>query len=143
MACPGCGGVDPGGPVIGPSTALWVSLDVTIHPADNAMPYSLTLRCDPDGGTVPDPATACAELLADPALLEPQPVGHVIACPMILASSGLAVVDGTYLGRQVDETIMDGGCDLHRWAELMQIFRPAGSGLQPVSPGYPVVPSGA
>jgi hypothetical protein len=120
-----------------------VSLAVTIHPADNAMPYTLTLRCDPDGGTVPDPAMACAQLFADPSLLESQPAGHVMACPMILASSGRAVIDGTYLGRQVDETIVDGGCDLQRWAELMQIFRPTGSDLPPVIPGYPMVSSQA
>ncbi len=108
---------------------------MTIYPADNGTPYSRTLRCDPDGGTVPDPAKACAQLLADPNLFGPQPVSPVMACPMILASGARAVVDGTYLGRQVDETIVDGGCDLQRWAELMQIFGPASSDLQPVSPG--------
>jgi hypothetical protein len=116
---------------------------VTIYTAHNVVPYSRTLRCDPDGGTVPDPAAACAQLFADPSLLEPQPVGHVVACPMILASSGRAVVDGTYLGRHVDETIVDGGCDLQRWAELLRIFRPTSSDLQPVSPGYPMVPGRA
>jgi hypothetical protein len=114
---------------------------VTIYPPDNGLPYSLTLRCEPDGGTVQNPAAACAELFADPGLLGPQPVGRIMACPMILASGARAVVDGTYLGRQVDETIVDGGCDLQRWAELLQIFRPTGSDLQPVSPGYPMVPS--
>jgi hypothetical protein len=113
---------------------------VTIYPADNGTAYSLTLRCEPDGGTAPDPATACAQLLADPDLLDPQPAGHVIACPMIMASGGRAVVDGTYLGRHVDETIIDGGCDLQRWAELVQVFRPTSSDLQAVNPGYPRVP---
>ena len=143
VACPACGGVDPGGPIrVGPSTVTQVSLDVTIYLAENGTPYSRTLRCDPDGGTVPHPATACAELLADPGLLEPQPAGHVIACPMIMGT-GRAVVDGTYLGRHVHETIVDGGCDLQRWAELLQIFRPTSSDLQPVNPGYPVVPGRA
>jgi Subtilisin inhibitor-like len=105
--------------------------------------YTLTLRCEPDGGTVPDPASACAQLLADPGLLEPQPVGRVTACPMIMAGSGRAVVDGSYLGRRVDETIVDGGCDLQRWAELMQVIRSTSSDLQPVNPGYPAVPSRA
>jgi hypothetical protein len=137
---PKCDGVNPGGPVV---TAHRVSLDVTIYPAGNGMPYALTLRCDPDGGTVPDPATACAELLADPSLLEPQPVGHVIACPMVLASSARAVVDGMYLGRQVAETIVDGGCDLGRWATLLQIFRPTSSDLHSSGPGYAIVPGRA
>lgn len=140
VACPGCGGVDPGGPIrVGPSTVTQVFLDVTIYPADSGMAYSRTLRCAPVGGTVPDPVTACARLLADPGLLEPQPVGHVIACPMIMARGGRVVVDGTFRGRTVDETVLDGGCDLQRWAELVQIFRPTGSGLQPVNPGHPVV----
>lgn len=130
---PACAGV-------GTSTSL-VALEVTIYPAAGATPYSLALSCEPDGGTVPDPAAACAQLLADPGLLEPQPVGHVVACPMILASGARAVVDGTYLGRQVDETIVDGGCDLQRWAELVQIFPSSGSDLQPVNPGGPVAPS--
>jgi hypothetical protein len=140
VACPACGGVDPGGPIrVGPSTVTQVSLDVTIYSADNGMPYSRTLRCDPDGGTVPDPVSACARLLADPSLLDPHSVGHVIACPMIMATGGRMVIDGTYLGRHVAETILDGGCDLQRWAELRQIFRPTGSDPLPVNPGHPVV----
>jgi hypothetical protein len=115
---------------------------VTIYPADNGTAYSRTLRCEPDGGTVPDPATACAQLLADPGLLRPRPVGHVVVCPMIM-TSGRAVVDGTYLGRQVHEIIVDGGCDLQRWAELVHIFQPTSSDLQPVNPGYPALPGRA
>jgi hypothetical protein len=112
---------------------------VIIHPAAGALAYSRTVSCEPDGGTVPDPARACAQLLADPGLLEPAPTGHVMMCPMILAGSASANIYGTYLGRQVDETIVDGGCDLQRWAELVQIFPPAGSDLQSVIPGYPLV----
>jgi hypothetical protein len=101
-----------------------VSLDVTIYPANDPVgttaPVSYTLYCDPDGGTVPDPAVACAQLLADTDLFAPQPVG--VMCPMIMAGTGRFVVYGTYLGKQVNETIADGGCDLRRFNELKQIF---------------------
>jgi hypothetical protein len=120
-----------------------VSLDVTIYlarnPTVNAGGTHYTLYCEPAGGTVPDPAASCAQLLADPDLFAPQPVG--IVCPMIMASAGRFVIDGTYLGRPVNETIADGGCDLQRWDELRQIFPTAGSDLQPAIPGYPIVPT--
>jgi hypothetical protein len=125
------------------SAAARVSLVVTIYPPDDGPPTHATLRCEPAGGTAPHPAAACARLLADPSLLEPPTPGRVIICPMILASSARVVVDGTYLGRQVNETIRDGGCDLRRWAELRQIFPTSGSDLAPVIPGYPVVTSPA
>jgi hypothetical protein len=114
-------GVSP--PTVVPGATGQVSLDVTIYPAARALPAYFTLRCEPAGGTVPDPAAACARLLAEPGLLEPAlATGQVVVCPMILADGARAVVYGTYLGRQIDETIYDGGCDVPRWAELMQIF---------------------
>jgi hypothetical protein len=42
---------------------------------------------------------------------------------MIMARGGRATVSGTYLGRAVHVTVVDGGCDLSRWAELARIFR--------------------
>ena len=105
------------------SAAAQVSLDVTIYAATTtpATPTGhFTLSCDPTGGTVPDPAAACAELLADPGLFAP-PSGHVM-CPMILASASRFVVYGTYLGKQVSATIADGGCDIPRWVELNHVF---------------------
>ena len=50
------------------------------------------------------------------------PLPAHMACPMVMASAGRATVTGTYLGRQVHELVVDGGCDLSRWAELGQIF---------------------
>jgi Subtilisin inhibitor-like len=117
-----------------------VSLDVTIYaatdPAADVAPTHYTLTCEPDGGTVPDPAVACAQLLADTDLFAPQPAG--VMCPMIMVDAARFVISGTYLGEQVNETIADGGCDLQRWSELRQIF-PV-SDVQPVNPGGPVVP---
>jgi hypothetical protein len=80
-----------------------------------------TLRCDPAGGTVTNPASACARLMTGTSLFGPLPA-HV-ACPMIMADAGRATLTGTYLGRPVRETVIDGGCDLSRWAKLRQVFR--------------------
>jgi len=81
-----------------------------------------TLRCAPAGGTVSDAADACARLMKHGiSLFGPLPA-HV-ACPMIMASGGRVTVSGTYLGRPLHVTVIDGGCDLSRWAALRQIFR--------------------
>ncbi|HKD87543.1 MAG TPA: hypothetical protein VKB62_03345 [Streptosporangiaceae bacterium] len=80
-----------------------------------------TLRCDPPGGTVADPTAACARLMRGPSLFGPPPA-HV-ACPMIMANAGRAIVTGSYLGHRVHESVVDGGCDLSRWAKLKRVFR--------------------
>ena len=117
------------------SAAPQVSLDVTIYAANYPMnkttPAHYTLYCEPAGGTVPDPAAACTQLLADTDLFAPKPVG--VVCPMIIANSARFAISGTYLGRPVDEVIADGGCDLQRWNELRQIFPTPASDLQPVT----------
>jgi hypothetical protein len=79
-----------------------------------------TLRCDPAGGTVTDPAAACARLMRGVSLFGPLPA-HV-ACPMIMANSGRATLTGSYFGRPVHQTLVNGGCDLGRWAKLRQVF---------------------
>ncbi|HTZ91454.1 MAG TPA: SSI family serine proteinase inhibitor [Streptosporangiaceae bacterium] len=106
----------------GPATtdAAKTSLEVRFSGSPTTAPAHYTLRCDPDGGTVADPAGACAKLMRGASLFAPLPA-HV-ACPMIMANAGRATVTGSYLGRPVHETIVDGGCDLSRWAKLRLIF---------------------
>jgi hypothetical protein len=41
---------------------------------------------------------------------------------MIMANAGRATVTGSYLGRPVHESIVDGGCDLSRWDKLREVF---------------------
>lgn len=79
-----------------------------------------TLQCEPAGGTVSDPVGACAKLLKLSNLFTPRPAREM--CPMILASAGRATITGSYFGTPVHETIVDGGCDLARWAGLNQVF---------------------
>ncbi len=106
----------------GPATtaAAKISLEVSFSGSPTTAPAHYTLRCDPDGGTVADPAGACAKLMRGASLFAPLPA-HV-ACPMIMANAGRATVTGSYLGRPVRETIVDGGCDLGRWAKLRHVF---------------------
>ncbi len=98
-----------------------VSLSVTVSGTPGSPAQHWTLTCDPAGGTHPDPAAACADLLrtGDP-VVAPQPKG--LECPMILASSKVAVIQGTYFGRRVNTTIRDGGCDFSLWARLGQVL---------------------
>ncbi len=109
----------------GATSAAKISLTVSFSGSASAAPRHYTLRCDPAGGNVRDAAAACTMLMKHAAsLLRPLPA-H-IECPMILASAGRATVTGTYLGRHVHELIVNGGCELSRWAELGQIVRAAG-----------------
>jgi hypothetical protein len=107
----------------GPATtaAAKISLDVVFSGSPTTAAAHYTLRCDPAGGTVTNPVSACARLMRGTSLFGPLPA-HV-ACPMIMANAGRATLTGTYLGRPVHETVVDGGCDLSRWAKLRQVFR--------------------
>ena len=97
-----------------------VSLVITVTAAPGSPAQRWTLTCDPAGGTHPDPAAACADLLrtGDPAVA-PQPKS--LECPMILASAKTASIKGTYYGRPVDTTIRDGGCGFTLWTKLGQV----------------------
>jgi hypothetical protein len=100
--------------------AAKISLEVSFSGSATTAAAHYKLRCDPAGGTVADPAAACAKLMRGISLFGPLPA-HV-ACPMIMANAGRATVTGTYLGRPVHETLVDGGCDLIRWAKLRHVF---------------------
>jgi hypothetical protein len=104
------------------AAAARISLDVDFSGSPTTRPAHYSLRCEPAGGSVANPAAACAKLLRDSAIFGPLPA-HML-CPMVMASAGRATVTGTYLGRHVHESIVDGGCDLARWAKLRQVFGP-------------------
>jgi hypothetical protein len=118
---PGSHGIAPASAGTGSATsAARVSLRVTYTRSFHAPSRHWTLRCEPAGGSYPDPAAACARLLAVQNVFGPQPAR--VMCPMILADAGSYFVSGTFLGRPVHETIVDGGCDLARWADLHKVF---------------------
>ncbi len=97
-----------------------VSLDITVSTTPGAPAKHWTLKCDPAGGTHPNPAAACAVLLKAKDPFAPLPKG--IMCPMIRVGTKTAIVKGTYFGKQVDTTFTPGGCDLAHWEQIGQIF---------------------
>ncbi len=101
-------------------SASKVSLDVTFSPTDGRPARHWTLRCEPAGGNYPDPPGACVKLMKWGNIFS-RPVGHVM-CPMIMASAQRVTVTGTYFGKKINETIVDGGCDLSRYYKLRQVF---------------------
>jgi len=125
VAVAGCGlasstgapGTGAGSP---PTQAAKVSLTITVTNGPGSKPVHWTLRCDPAGGTHPDPARTCGMLLAVKNPFAPRPI-HVM-CPMIMESSRQAVVTGTWFGRPVNRVVIDGGCDLGLWSKIGPIF---------------------
>jgi Subtilisin inhibitor-like len=103
-----------------PAAAPKVSLDITVSTKPGAPAEHWTLRCDPAGGTHPDPAQACAVLLKAKNPFAAVPKG--VMCPMIRVGSKSAVVEGTYFGKHVDTTFTEGGCELAQWQKIGQIF---------------------
>jgi len=115
------GGAQPGGgSSAGPTPAAKVSLTVVQTGGSDSTTKRWTLQCEPAGGNVPDPATACARLLQHRTIFTP-PSRHVM-CPMIMADARSYIVYGTFLGKKVHQTIVDGGCSLTRWSQLNQVF---------------------
>ena len=102
------------------AAAAKVSLDITVSTTPGAPTKHWTLRCDPAGGTHPNPAAACAVLLKAKAPFAAPAKG--IMCPMIRVGTKTAVIKGTYFGRHVDTTFMPGGCGLPLWHEIGAIF---------------------
>ncbi|HUZ27367.1 MAG TPA: SSI family serine proteinase inhibitor [Streptosporangiaceae bacterium] len=95
------------------------SLHITVQNGPGVKPTFWTLRCDPAGGTHPHPATACSALMSMKEPFAPPPAHQM--CPMMLASARRVSFTGTWFGAKVDRTIVDGGCDLARWAKLGQV----------------------
>jgi hypothetical protein len=102
------------------STTEAAKASLTIVTAAPGHVHRWTLRCDPPGGTEPDAATACSLLIAHKTIIQPTDVK--VFCPMIMSDAPGFVINGTWFGRPVHETITDGGCDLSRWSQLHQIF---------------------
>jgi len=117
---PSAGTSSPSGSPAG--AAPKVSLSITVSSAPGSPAKHWTLTCDPVGGTHPDPAAACASLLRIRGPFVPQSQPKGLECPMILASSKVARIQGTYFGQPVNTTLRDGGCQLSRWAEFGQII---------------------
>ncbi len=126
LAIAGCGtvaGPGPGGAgsgAVSHPAAAKVSLRFAARTTPGAAPTRWLLRCDPDGGTVGDPAAACARLLKIGRPFASPPPNQV--CPQVMASSGVITVTGTWFGQRVHRTVADGTCDLGLYATLHAVL---------------------
>ena len=103
-----------------------VSLAIEVRPGANASARHWTLTCDPAGGTLPHPATACAALagVSDPFA----PVRRGIMCPMIYGGPQTATIEGTWHGTSVHATFSRvDGCQTARWSRIGAVFGPYAS----------------
>jgi len=89
---------------------------------DKGRSVSWTLRCDPTGGTLPQPARACRLLKS---LRSPfAPVPPTVACSQIYGGPQVALVRGTFQGRRVWATFTrTDGCQTERWNRVAFLFR--------------------
>jgi len=78
---------------------------------------SATLTCDPDGGTHPDPAEACAALRAHPEALHPVPLD--MACTEIYGGDQVAQIESQGLQATFNRT---DGCEIARWDALAPVL---------------------
>ncbi|MHB1595594.1 MAG: SSI family serine proteinase inhibitor [Streptosporangiaceae bacterium] len=115
---PGPGGTGPGG--VSHPAAAKISLGFAVRTKPGAAPTRWLLRCRPAGGTVGDPAAACARLLRLGRPFAPPPRDEV--CPQVMAGTGVITVTGTWLGRRVQRTVVDGTCDLGLYATLHAVL---------------------
>jgi hypothetical protein len=123
VAVVGCGqsAVPPGQPVRDTAAQLTIAIEPGFVLGAHARRYEL--RCAPAGGTVPDPARACAGLAARPGLLRTG--GHCF-----MPDVGSNLVSGTYGGRAVRIRLGNCGTDVRTWRRLAAVLgipsRPAG-----------------
>jgi hypothetical protein len=88
---------------------------VTLRPTgEGGETHTWTLRCDPPGGTHPDPGAACSAL----ASLE-RPFAETppdMACTELYGGPATAHVTGTFAGETIDTTFgRADGCEIDRW----------------------------
>lgn len=102
-----------------PTTSVSTGTDLTIAVSDGkGAPTTVTLSCDPAGGTHPDPTAACAFLAAgaeqgaDP--FAPVPADR--ACAEVYGGPDTATVDGVWQGKPVAaEFSRTDACQSARW----------------------------
>jgi len=92
--------------------------------------HVFTLRCDPPGGNVPDPAAACRRLAAIPRPFA-QPAKDVL-CTQIYGGPQEALVTGRYRGEKVSTVLsLRDGCQIGRWQRVAFLTPGFGSALGP------------
>ena len=115
LAVSGCGGSEGAENHHRP---LRYDVTITYWPTDRGgESRSATLQCDPDGGSHPDPVSACDALLRHEDAL--RPVAGDVACTEIYGGPQLATIAGTHEFAVVDATLSrTNGCEIARWDAL-------------------------
>jgi hypothetical protein len=102
----------------GASSTPRYDLTITFWPQGSASDArTATLTCDPDGGSHPDPATACDALLAHENALAP--VAGDVACTELYGGPQLATISGATFRAHFDRT---NGCEIARWDALKPVL---------------------
>jgi hypothetical protein len=118
LAAAGCGSSMGGGDAAEPPPQPRYDLQITYWPeGQDGESRTTTLTCDPDGGTHPDPAKACAALDAHPEALHPVPGD--MACTQIYGGDQVARIEGPGLTANFNRS---GGCEIARWDALAPVL---------------------
>jgi hypothetical protein len=119
LAGTACGGGQTASSSGGGGAGASASLRIVARSGFTAIPYvhRWRLTCNPDGGNLPHPASACAALARQPHLLDPLP--H---CAKAIPDIGSIRMTGVYAGRPVDLSFScpQGGL---RWDKLAAALR--------------------
>lgn len=96
-------------------------LEISVTPGGEAPTKIWTLRCPSGGGTLPDAARACEQLLE---LDDPfAPVPADVACTEIYGGPQEADVRGTFRGQPVAAQFKrTNGCEIERWDKVAFLF---------------------
>jgi hypothetical protein len=108
--CGGASGVGEAAPRYDVTVVYWPS-------GQDRESREATLTCDPDGGSHPNPAAACAALLENEDALRPVP-GNV-ACTQIYGGAQLATITGADLHASFSR---QNGCEIARWDALAPVL---------------------
>jgi len=99
------------------------SLHISVSNTGDLMARTYTLRCNPVGGTLPQPASACRRLTQLRAPFTPTPEGT--ACSEIYGGPRIAFVRGRFRGRSISTTFnRRDGCEIARWNRVRFLFPP-------------------
>jgi hypothetical protein len=110
----GCGGTEAAGDDRPPR----YDLTVTYWPTGRGgEARTATLTCDPDGGSHPDPVSACDALLEHEDALDP--VAGDVACTQIYGGDQEATLSGAGVNASFSRA---NGCEISRWDKLAPLL---------------------
>lgn len=107
--------VQPGGSAGGAKDKLTIKVQASAK----APAKTVTLTCEPAGGSHPDASGACQTLAAAQAPFKAPPKSQTQICTKIYGGPQVANVQGTWQGKPVKAKFTrTDGCELNRWKRL-------------------------